>query len=118
MLANEEQHHIIHSSLKQFDTYLNSVLIEPSLYSPSKVRSIITGFGSIFYVHLKNEMETITPEKLKAIFDAKDLAKLGDDTKNYVLSNSSKTTYLPWFITHHDLQTAPYWPPLPGPLFF
>lgn len=74
MLENTKQRQIFQNSLETLRDYCAQVQKTPSTYDGYKVVTIIQSFGDSFCLHLHDEIDTLAPDKLRAIsLDYRDL---------------------------------------------
>ena len=92
-----KQHQIFQNGLETLRDYCAQVQKTPSTYDGDKVVTIIQSFGDSFCLHLHDEIDTLAPDKLRAIFpDHRDLKKTHVKMIRWKISHATKTTMLPW----------------------
>lgn len=97
MLENAEQHEAFQKGLEALRDYSIQVRSSPSTYDGNKVIALIESFGDTFCHHLHAEIDTLEPEKLRAIFpDQDDLKKTHMEMVKYKIAHATKMTILPW----------------------
>ena len=83
--------------LETLRDYCAQVRKTPSSYDVNKIVTMIQSFGDTFCLHLHEEINTLAPEKLRAIFpDQRDLKKMHIEMIRWKISHATKTTMLPW----------------------
>lgn len=99
MVENVEQHQAFQKGLEAMTEYSNQVEKDASIYDGEKLVTMIETFGDAFCLHLHDEIPTLAPEKLLAIFpDPKDLKTVIKDMVQYTIAHATKITALPWVI--------------------
>jgi len=97
MQENVEQHKAFMAGLEAMETYFNSVRRNPAIYDGNKVTSIIEQFGDVFVLHLREEIDTLAPEKLRKIWPvAKELEDSHVAMMKWIVKSSGKFTMMPW----------------------
>lgn len=88
---------MFHDGLDSMEKYFGNVKKNPSIYDGQKVREMIDTFGTIFTTHLSDEIGTLEPENLRAIYpEVKDLKKTWMEMMDWAIANATKMTMLPW----------------------
>lgn len=94
-----EQHEMFQDGLHTLKEYCGRIEKSPSKYDGNQVTIMIDSFASAFVHHLHEEIDTLSPEKLRAIFpNQDDLKKIHTDMIKWKIANSSKMKILPWVI--------------------
>jgi hypothetical protein len=68
MVENVEQHEMFQDGLHTLKDYCSHIEKSPFEYDGNKVTTMIDSFASAFVRHLHEEIDTLSPEKLRAIF--------------------------------------------------
>jgi hypothetical protein len=122
MAKNLEQHHAFHDGLQAVDSYFGQVLKDPAIYEGGKVVAMLDEFGCIFVDHLNDEIGTLEPANMRKIFkDPKEAKEIDQKMVQWIVASSSLTADVPWVfspskdfltkvMTHHDVNTCPWWP--------
>jgi hypothetical protein len=97
MVENVEQHKMFQQGLEALREYCLRVQKSPTMYDGNKVVTMVGAFGDDFVHHLHEEIDTLSPEKLRNIFPrAKDLEKTHNAMVRWIISNANKVNSLPW----------------------
>ena len=97
MVENMEQHQMFQGGLESLKDYCAQVQKTPSAYDADKIITIVQSFGDSFCLHLHEEIDTLAPDKLRAIFpDQRDFKKTQIEMIRWKISHATKTTMLPW----------------------
>jgi hypothetical protein len=92
MKENLEQHHAFQAGFDAFRKYSNEIQQDPSIYDGSKIIEILTQFGDIFTQHLHDEIETLEPEKLNAIWgDPQEFKQTQEEMIKWAIANTIPT---------------------------
>ncbi|KAK0244174.1 hypothetical protein EDD85DRAFT_784647 [Armillaria nabsnona] len=114
MHSNEEQHKGILPQMIEFNEYCTRVQTMQEKYDATKFRTLLRSFADGCAQHLRDEIPTITPDKMHQ-FNRATSDKLFADIKAYI-KKASLLTVFPFTITNHDYGQAPRWPPAPAPI--
>jgi len=103
------QHAAYKDRVNKFDEYVKSVAAKGP-YDGLKVRELLESFGDELVKTLHEEAYTVDPERLKE-YDENETKEMFR-THRALLQKLLQETPMPVFaVTHHDLSTAPSWPP-------
>jgi hemerythrin-like domain-containing protein len=102
MVENVEQHHTFMEGFEVMETYFNQVRKNPSSYQPKTVTDMIEKFGEVFSRHLREEIDTIEPDKIRELFPVEaELKEILDKMVEWIVSTANKLTTMPWVPNDH-----------------
>jgi hypothetical protein len=108
MVENVEQHQVFQNGLETLRDYSAQMRKTPSVYEANKIVIMIRSFGHSFCLHLHEEIDTLTPHKLRTVFpDQRDLKKTHIEMIRWKISHATKTTMLPWVFNFTERSDGP-----------
>jgi hypothetical protein len=97
MTENLEQHKAFHDGLENLRAYCQKVQASSMTYDGAKIIEILDSFADAFILHLHDEIGSLAPGKMQAIFaDEKDFKKMQAEMVRWARSNVNATAMLPW----------------------
>lgn len=93
MEKNVEQHHAFAPGLKQWEDYIAALKAGKETFDGAKIRSIIDGFGPIFFQHLKEEVESFVA--LETFGDKIDWVKWNKRVSDFALKAAEMVSFRP-----------------------
>ncbi|KDR77180.1 hypothetical protein GALMADRAFT_1327590 [Galerina marginata CBS 339.88] len=115
MAHNLEQHEAFHASMDAFQDYMKKVQLKKEPYDGAKARELVEAFANDLSQHLHDEIDTISPECMKAFDDDKEgMDKMLKALEQHIKAQPGKLTVFPFVVTHHNPKEAPRWPPAPA----
>jgi hypothetical protein len=97
MVENVEQHHMFMEGFHTMEEYFTHVQKDPSVYDGNKVTAIIEQFGGVFCTHLTEEIDTLEPSKMRAIFPVEEeFKKIHTEMMEWIIGTCNKLTTMPW----------------------
>jgi len=115
MRHNIEQHEAFHEAMHALEDYITKVNQGLEKYDGERTRKLVKDFGDPLTEHLRDEITTLTPEKL-SVFTNDELSETANAHQEHIKQLGGFTTLLPFALTAHDLRDAPDWPPAPAPV--
>ncbi|KAF5321842.1 hypothetical protein D9619_001861 [Psilocybe cf. subviscida] len=113
MDQNIGQHEGFKEPLSAFEEYMTAVSAGRATYDGEKVVALVEAFGDTLVEHLHEEIPTISPERL-AQFNQTELNQVLSTMQNWRSKHDPITSVGPFMMLHHDFDTVPNWPPVPG----
>ncbi|KAK2464031.1 hypothetical protein APHAL10511_003975 [Amanita phalloides] len=113
--VNIEQHEMFIPQLNELENYLKEVQDGKAKYDGKLIFDKIESFGDIMVDHLRNEIATLEPERLRANFTEKELKQMDTDLTNMILSALDHYKNLPSVMVTMDPRT-PWFPAFPLPI--
>lgn len=96
------------NGLETLRDYCAQMRKTPSVYDANKIITMIRSFGDSFCLHLHEEIDTLAPHKLRAIFpDQRDLKETHIKMIRWKISHATKTTMLPWVFNVMERSDGP-----------
>ena len=97
MTGNLEQHHMFMEGFTTMESYFTQVKKDPSIYDAKRVTGMIENFGNVFTRHLREEISTLEPSRMREIFPVQqELKETLDKMVEWIVSTASKLTTMPW----------------------
>ncbi|KAF9477708.1 hypothetical protein BDN70DRAFT_837458 [Pholiota conissans] len=112
---NIEQHGAFQVPMHEFEEYMTQVNSGLAEYDGERTRKAIKAFGDPMVEHLRDEITTITPEKL-SVFTNEELIATAKAHEEHIKGLGNFFTLFPFALTAHDRLDAPEWPPAPAPV--
>ncbi|KAK2464023.1 hypothetical protein APHAL10511_003967 [Amanita phalloides] len=113
--VNVEQHEKFIPQLNELENYLKDVQDGKAKYDGKLVVEKIESFGDIMVEHLRDEIATLEPERMRANYTEKELKQMDSDFMKIILSELDFYKNLPLGLATMDPNT-PWFPPLPLPI--
>ncbi|KAF7316661.1 Hemerythrin domain-containing protein [Mycena chlorophos] len=115
---NVEQHHVFLGKLGELEEHLKAVQAGAEVYRGEKIVEMLDAFTEEMVVHLRDEIDTLEPSRLRAALTEQDLKDLNAQLEKKVLSEVSLVTTLPIGLCCHNKASAPHFPALPAPILW
>ncbi|KAG9007408.1 hypothetical protein FRB94_001287 [Tulasnella sp. JGI-2019a] len=115
MSENVGGHHSFEPAFKVFEELVTSIRDKGAPFVPDEFRTIIYAFMAPLVEHLKAEIETLRPEKVKHIPE-KDMRKMEADTEKLAKKAGSLMTSLQFVTVNGDFKYGRWFPPVPAPI--
>jgi hypothetical protein len=97
MTINVEQHKAFEEGFHAMETHFQEVQKNPSVYDGEKVARMIEHFGQVFVMHMREEIMTLDPTRMRNIFPVEQ--ELKDAIKemiDWVIARVDKLNGLPF----------------------
>jgi len=107
-----EQHKVIHHHLDEILDIIHKAKDDHSEFDPAKLKSLMTSFKEPLYQHLDEEIEHITPDKMK-VFDVQVMLKLDANLQKYVKAHGDPFLLVPYMRSHTPAGLKDTWPQMP-----
>jgi hypothetical protein len=97
MTVNVDQHKTFEEGMHSMEIYFTEVRQNPTIYDGKKVASMIEKFGPVFVLHMREEIGTLDPARLRDIFPVEEDMKLvwAEMTK-WIIAHVDKLNGLPF----------------------
>jgi hypothetical protein len=97
MTANVEQHQAFEKGLEELKQYCEAIQAGEKTYDPGRVLQMLRAFAGPFSQHMRDEIETLSPEKTAKIFpSSEDYRIVCDNMIKWSRARAPKTKILPW----------------------
>jgi len=104
-----QRHASYRDRVNKFNDYMKSVVAKAP-YDGEKVRELLESFGDELVHTLCEEVNVFDPARLKE-YDENEIKEMFQTHRELTKSFITETPAIVFAITHHDLKTAPTWPP-------
>ncbi|KAF8955140.1 hypothetical protein BDZ97DRAFT_1675101 [Flammula alnicola] len=112
---NIEQHEAFQEPMRALEDYMTRVNKGLEEYDGERTREIVKAFGDPMVEHLRDEITTLTPEKL-SVFTNEELSETAKAFQEHIKQLGGFFTLFPFALMAHDQRDAPEWPPAPAPV--
>ncbi|PSR83537.1 hypothetical protein PHLCEN_2v5691 [Hermanssonia centrifuga] len=110
----EEQHKVIHDTLEKLLAIIQSAKEKPAQFKPDEMRELMVNFKEPLVVHLDEEVEHISADKLReAQFQESEIKTMISQLEAHAKSSGNPFLQVPYMRSHTPPEYKDSWPPMP-----